>query len=100
MVGWHHELSGHESEQTQGDGDGQGSLAMLQFMGSKESDTTERLNNHLLHDKLELRQVWHLAPFVAALQCLYWATPLFMQQNTKELYGTENSCVQAQWDRF
>ena len=27
MVGWHHRLDGHQSEQTPGDGDGQGSLA-------------------------------------------------------------------------
>ena len=27
MIGWHHQLSGHEFEQTQGDGEGQGSLA-------------------------------------------------------------------------
>ena len=27
MVGWHHQLNGHESEQTPGDGEGQGSLA-------------------------------------------------------------------------
>ena len=26
MVGWHHHLDGHEFEQTQGDGEGQGSL--------------------------------------------------------------------------
>ena len=26
MVGWHHQLNGHESEQTLGDGEGQGSL--------------------------------------------------------------------------
>ena len=26
MVGWHHQLNGHESEQTMGDGKGQGSL--------------------------------------------------------------------------
>ena len=26
MVGWHHGLNGHEFEQTQGDGEGQGSL--------------------------------------------------------------------------
>ena len=30
MVGWHHQLSGHEFEQTPGVGDGQGSLALLQ----------------------------------------------------------------------
>ena len=26
MVGWHHQLNGHESEQTLGDSEGQGSL--------------------------------------------------------------------------
>jgi len=26
MVGWHHQLNGHEFEQTLGDGEGQGSL--------------------------------------------------------------------------
>ena len=26
MVGWHHRLNGHESEQTPGDGEGQGGL--------------------------------------------------------------------------
>ena len=26
MVGWHHQLNGHESEQTPGDREGQGSL--------------------------------------------------------------------------
>ena len=26
MVGWHHQLDGHESEQVPGDGDRQGSL--------------------------------------------------------------------------
>ena len=37
MVGWHHQLNGHESEQTPGDSEGQGGLA---FMGHKELDTT------------------------------------------------------------
>ena len=31
MVGWHHQLNGYESEQTLGDGEGQGRL--LQSMG-------------------------------------------------------------------
>ena len=44
MVGWHHQLNGHESEQTLGVGDGQGGLACCDSWGRKESDTTERLN--------------------------------------------------------
>ena len=36
MVGWHHRLDGHESEQTPGDNEGQGSLACyMQSMGSQ-----------------------------------------------------------------
>ena len=46
MVGWHHQLSGHEFEQTPGDSEGQGSLACCSARGCKESDTTDRLNNH------------------------------------------------------
>ena len=45
MVGWHHWLSGHEFEQTPGDGERQGSLACCSLGGRKESDMTERLNN-------------------------------------------------------
>ena len=36
MVGWHHELNGHEFEQIPGDNEGQGSLAW----GFKELDMT------------------------------------------------------------
>ena len=35
MVGWHHQINGHEFEQVLGDGEGQGSLpGVLQSMGS------------------------------------------------------------------
>ena len=44
MVGWHHQLKGHEFEQTPGIGDGQGGLACYSPWSSKESDMTERLN--------------------------------------------------------
>ena len=35
MVGQHHQLNGHESEQTPGDREGQGKPGVLQFMGSQ-----------------------------------------------------------------
>ena len=35
MIGWHHQLNRHEFEQALGDGEGQGSLAMLQSMWSQ-----------------------------------------------------------------
>ena len=49
MVGWYHQLSGHEFEQILGDAEGQGSLACCSPWVRKELDMTERLNNsHLL----------------------------------------------------
>ena len=44
MVGWHHQLDGHELEQALGVGDGQGSLVCCSPWGHKESDATEQLN--------------------------------------------------------
>ena len=44
MAGWHHRLDGHEFEQAQGVGDGQGGLACCRPGGHKESDMTEWLN--------------------------------------------------------
>ena len=54
MVEWHHWLTGHEFEQTLGDG-GQGHLACCSPWGRRELDMTEQLsinknlqNNHIL----------------------------------------------------
>ena len=47
MVGWHHQLDGHESEQALGVGDGQG-LVSCSPWGLKESDMTEQPNNQWL----------------------------------------------------
>ena len=44
MVGWHHQLDGHEFEQTLGD-EGQGNLACCGAWVRKESDTTEQLKD-------------------------------------------------------
>ena len=46
MVGWHHQLNGHEFEQTLGDSKGQRSLVCCSPWGHKESDTTWSLNNN------------------------------------------------------
>ena len=45
MVGWRHQLNGHEFEQAQGDNERQGSLACCSPRGCKES-TTQLLNNN------------------------------------------------------
>ena len=37
MAGWHHRLNGHEFEQTQGDSEGQGSLACCSSWDYRET---------------------------------------------------------------
>ena len=41
MVGWHHQLAGHEFRSALGVGDGQGGLACCGPWGRKELDMTE-----------------------------------------------------------
>ena len=43
MVGWHHQLNGHEFERTPRVSDGQESLACCSSWGCRELDTTEQL---------------------------------------------------------
>ena len=51
MVGWRHRLNGHGFEQAPGDGEGQGSLVVLQSMGSQrvghDSVTKRQQQRHL-----------------------------------------------------
>ena len=44
IVGWHHQLNGHEFEQTLEVGDGQGGLPCCIPWGPKELNTSQKLN--------------------------------------------------------
>ena len=46
MVGWQHQLNGHEFEQTLGNGEGQGSLVYCSPWGFKELYVTEQFNSN------------------------------------------------------
>ena len=46
MVGWHHQLTAHEFEQSPGDSEGQGSLVCCSPWSFKKLYTTQRLNNN------------------------------------------------------
>ena len=51
MVGWHHQLNGHEFEQSLGDGEGTGKPGMLQFMRLQRvglNNKQQKLNVFLL----------------------------------------------------
>ena len=46
IAGWHHQINGHEFEQTPGDSEGEGSLESYSPWNDKVSDTTEGLNKN------------------------------------------------------
>ena len=82
MIGWHHELEGHESEQAPGDGEGQGGLECCHPLRRKELDTTEPLNNNCKQGTSEFPPVnwrfqWLLKGFLqTALPVLQQLRPL------------------------
>ena len=85
MVGWHHQLNGHESEQAPGDGEGQESPACSNPWGSKESDMTERMNNNKNNGKEPTCQCRRCKrcgfdPWVGKIPCrrAWQPTPLFL----------------------
>ena len=63
MVGWLHQLDGHEFEQNPGDGERQGSLVCCSLWGRNESDATGRLNNDKVREERKagncLIFMWH-----------------------------------------
>ena len=65
MVGWHHQLNGHEFEQASEIGDGQGGLVCCSPWGLKELDITERLSwVELMPSKLKMT-------FLVLFMCTY-----------------------------
>ena len=74
MVGWHHQLHGHEFNRAPGAGEGQGSLVCCSPWGCKEPDTTEWLNwTELITCLIPGRAVGRQTslPLYDGLVCLY-----------------------------
>ena len=73
MIGWHHWLNGCEFEQTQGDSEGQGSLACCSPWGCKELDMTEWLNsnNGLLANEHQGRKFIDMIVLVKEINLLW-----------------------------
>ena len=49
VVGQHHQINGREFEQTDGDSEGQGSLACSSSWCCRESDATEQASNFCIN---------------------------------------------------
>ena len=73
MVGWHHQLNGHEFEQAPRVGDEQGSLACCSPWGCRESDMTEQLSSNnngriILAILIFSKNLWCLINFYSEFQ--------------------------------
>ena len=68
MVGWHHQLNRHESEQALGVSDGQGSPACCSPWGHKQLDKTKQLNwtdsRFIISHKFSLKLTFYSKLFV------------------------------------
>ena len=73
MVGWHHQLDGHEFEQVPGVGDGQGSLVCCSLWGHKESAMTKWLNWTELNWFHNERRAWGLLLFIKTFNQLSYS---------------------------
>ena len=84
MVGWHHQLNGHEFELALVVGDGQGNLACCSPWGRKESDRTEWLNWTEL--------VVQLVKNLPAIQET-WVQPLGQEDSLEKEMATHSSIL-------
>ena len=71
MVAWHHQLNGHEFEQTPGDREAQGSLVCCSPWGCKELDMAQQLNNNKA--KQFLRRMSQL--YTLQIKTIRWIPP-------------------------
>ena len=83
MVGWHHQLNGHEFEEALGDGEGQGSLVCCSPWGHKGSDTTEQLNNN--------SNLWNVQ-YIHRQQKPHWSQFPGMSAGTERFCRVEQRC--------
>ena len=77
MIEWHHQLNGHEFEQTPGDSEGLGSLVCCSTWGHKELDTIEWLTEQ--HTTIPewpspFPYILQFKPEFCSMELIIWAT--------------------------
>ena len=102
MVGWHHQLNGHECEQSPEVGEGQGGLACCSPWGHKESDTTGRLNWTVCwvmsdsYDPMDCSPPGSSVHAIFQARVLEWvaiSSPRVPSQSRDQTYSTCVSCI-------
>ena len=75
MVGWHHQLNGHESEQAPGVGDGQGSLVWCSLWGRRVVHNWATELNWIQTHKTSTPSLWMIISHVTNLLTLDTLNP-------------------------
>ena len=81
MVGWHHQLVGHEFEQTLGDGEGQGSLECCRQLG-------HRVRHDLVAEQQQA-ELWNLENGTSIMRLVPSCVPQTTQPAAQKLQGAE-----------
>ena len=95
VVGWYHQLDGHEFEQAPGVGDGQESLACCSPWGRKELDTTERLQWIAAFDLYEVLHCSRIGNLAFCASCQRgWVIYIASRANLPTGYQKQEQCVE------
>ena len=70
MAGCHHQFNGHESGQTPGDGEGQGSLACCSLCGC-------RVRHDLVNEQVQTLWIMSLNPYNDLVRLLWLSSPFY-----------------------
>ena len=100
MVGWHHQLNGHEFEEALGNGEGQGSLACCSPWGRKESDTMRNwTTNFLKKYQVTFSEQLYLFVFPSELceNSHYFASSSALDNVTMLYFGHSKGCGEIPW---
>ena len=85
MIGWYHQLNGHEFEQTLGNNEGLGRLAWCSAWGCKESDTTEQPNK-------KKKESWGPILALPLTRCVNQVSLILVTASTPPQRADPNSC--------
>ena len=84
IIGWHHQLNGHECKQILGDSEGLGSVASCSPWGHKELDMTYQLNKN--NSILIVAAPIYVSTKGLLLQCSFFSIYLTLKLSWQAMY--------------
>ena len=91
MIGWHHQLDGHEFEQAQGAGDGQGSLKTSTTAAAATAKSLQSCPT--LRDPIDSSPPGSAIPGILQARKLEWVAVPFSRASSQLRDGTQVSHI-------